>query len=184
MSCLISFPGNLEESEWFAVHTRARHEAHAFYELQNKGIRGFAPVIREVHRWTDRRKIVDVPLFPCYLFVHIRLSTELRLRVLQTPGVLRFVGFNGKPAPIPDEQIESVKKVLARNVPFSSCGFLNIGQRVRIRGGALEGVEGTLTGCDGERKLVISVELIHQSIAIVVEGYDIEPIGELAAAVA
>jgi transcription antitermination factor NusG len=181
VSSPLSQPAGQDRSQWFAVHTRARHETRVFYELQNQSICGFVPMICEVHRWTDRRKIVNVPLFPCYTFVRLIPSPEVRLRVLQTPGVLRLVGFGGKPAPIPEEQIHSIKRVLARNVPFSSCGFLSLGQRVRIRGGALEGVEGILVGRNGDRKLVISIELIHQSIAIVVEGYDIEPIGELSA---
>lgn len=165
------------EPQWFAVHTRAQHEKQAFATLEEKGISTFAPMISQVHRWTDRRKIVNVPLFPCYLFVRIAPSPDINLQVLQTTGVLRFVGFSGGPAPIPEEQIENVKAVLVQNVPFSCCGFLNVGQRVRIRGGALEGVEGILTGCKGNHKLIVSIDLIQKSMAVVVEGYDIEPIG-------
>src|SRR5262245_45398942 len=100
MSSPLSSPAGQNESQWFAVHTHARHEARVFSTLQSQSICGFMPMICEVHRWTDRRKIVQVPLFPCYAFVRVIPSPEMRLRVLQTPGVLCLVGFGGKPAPI------------------------------------------------------------------------------------
>ncbi|HYH01141.1 MAG TPA: UpxY family transcription antiterminator [Terriglobales bacterium] len=165
-----------KETEWYAVQTRAKHERKVGAELQRKSITTYVPTIREVHRWSDRRAVVDVPLFPCYAFIRASLTATLRLATLQTAGVLKFVGFNKGPAPIPDSQMDSVVAVLSHNVPFSSCGFITVGKRVRIRGGALDGVEGVLVGRNGDRRLIVSIELIQQSLEVVIEGYDVEPV--------
>jgi transcription antitermination factor NusG len=155
---------------------RAKHEKRIASELREKGTETFLPVASRVHRWSDRRAVVEVPLFPCYVFVHMDLISVPRLRVLRTAGVFRFVGFTGGPAPIPDVEIESVQAVLSNRLPIASCGFVRVGERVRIRGGALDGVEGILVGHNGGRKLIISIDLIQQSVAMAVEGYDIEPV--------
>jgi transcription antitermination factor NusG len=159
---------------WYAVHTRAKHEKKVTAELQQRGMKAFLPAAREVRRWSDRRQVIETPLFPCYVFVHTDLAVAPRMTVLQTAGVFRFVGFSHGPVPIPDAQIEGVQAVLAKHLPVSLCGFIKIGDKVRIRGGALDGVEGVLTGRNGERRLIISIDLIQQSMAVIVEGYDIE----------
>jgi transcription antitermination factor NusG len=159
---------------WYAVQTRAKHEKKVTAELLQRGMKTFLPAAREVRRWSDRRQVIEVPLFPCYIFVHTDLTVAPRMAVLQTAGVFRFVGFNHGPVPIPDAQIEGVQAVLAKELPVSSCGFIKVGDKVRIRGGALDGVEGVLAGRNGERRLIISIELIQQSMAVMVEGYDIE----------
>jgi transcription antitermination factor NusG len=159
---------------WYAVHTRARHEKKVAGELERKGITAFLPSACEVRRWSDRRQVIDVPLFPCYVFVHTNLASGPRLGVLKTAGVLRFVGFHQGPVSIPDAQIEAVQVVLKKHLPVSPYGFINVGEKVRIRGGALDGVQGVLTGRNGSRRLIISIDLIQQSMAVVVEGYDIE----------
>jgi transcription antitermination factor NusG len=159
---------------WYAVHTRAKHEKKVTAELQQRGMKAFLPAAREVRRWSDRRQVIETPLFPCYVFVHTDLAVAPRMAVLQTAGVFRFVGFSHGPVPIPDAEIEGVQAVLAKHLPVSLCGFIKVGDKVRIRGGALDGVEGVLTGRNGERRLIISIELIQQSMAVIVEGYDIE----------
>ena len=161
---------------WYAVHVRAKHEKRVATGLREKGINVLLPVASQVHRWSDRRVIVEVPLFPCYVFIHADLVGATRLAVLRTAGVFRFVGFTNGPAPIPDAQIEAVQAVLINQLPIASCGFIRVGQKVRIRGGALEGVEGILIGHNGGRKLIISIDLIKQSMAVAIEGYDIEPV--------
>jgi len=100
---------------------------------------------------------------------------ENRLCVLHTAGVLGFVGVHGVGLPIPEKQIEDIQTLLAHNVTFGLCPFLNVGQRVRIRGGCLEGVEGILVAKNTDRSLVVSVEMIQRSIAVRVDGYDLEP---------
>jgi transcriptional antiterminator NusG len=163
----------LEQPHWYAIHTRSRHEKKIEGRLREHGISTFLPWLRQVHRWSDRRKLIELPLFPCYAFVHIVPNAQARLAVLRIDGVIGFVGVHPEGTPIPDSEIDSVRLLLDRNVPFGSHPFLRIGQRVRIRGGSLDGVEGILVA-DCNRKLVISVELIQRSVAVTVEGYSIE----------
>lgn len=163
-------------ANWYAVHTRARHEKMVAYRLQQQGIATFLPLVREVHRWSDRRKVVELPLFGCYVFVRLFPSNEQRMRVLRLDGVFSFVGVRGEGTPIPDEQVDAVRTLVAQELPWSNHPFLKIGQRVRIRGGALDGVEGVFLSRDGESRLVVSIDAIQRSLAVRIEGYDVEPV--------
>lgn len=165
-----------DEPQWFAVHTRSRHEKLVVKQLEQRGIEAFLPLISEVHRWGDRRKVVQLPLFSCYAFVHMQLEPELWYQVMQSNGVLSFVGVRGQGIPIPERQIESLRALLSSEVPYELCPFLKVGQRVRIRGGALDGIEGLLTARNGDRTLVISVEPIQRSIAVRIDQYRVEAI--------
>lgn len=166
----------LEQRQWYALHTRCRHEKQVAAQLQDKGIEVFLPLAKEVRRWSDRRKVVELPLFSCYVFVRLGLTNRTRAAAVQVPGVLRLVGFRDGPTAIPRSEIESIQKALAVPANCSPYAFLKTGQKVRIRGGSLDGIEGILIGRNGERRLVISINLIQQSMAVVVEGYDIEPV--------
>jgi transcription antitermination factor NusG len=159
---------------WYAIHTRARHEKRIALGLQETGIETFLPLIHEVHRWSDRRKEVALPLFPCYLFVRILPDPATRLSVLKTPGVLNFVGKWDQLSAVPDHDIEQVRAVVQQQDRFFPCPFLKTGQRIRIRGGVLDGLEGILSSHKGASALVVSVELIQRSISVLIEGYDVE----------
>jgi len=161
---------------WFALQTRARHEKVAVQRLLDKGVTTFLPLVRQVHRWSDRRKTVEVPLFSCYLFVKLAPRNNEHLRVLTVDGVLRFVGNQGLGTPIPDDQIDTIRMLVEEQLPYCSHPFLKIGQRVRIRSGALNGVEGILVSRSGERSLVVSLDAIQRSLAVRIEGYEVEPI--------
>jgi transcription antitermination factor NusG len=163
-----------EGSNWYAVHTMARHEKRVAAQFQEKRIYTFLPLLQQVHRWSDRRSIVEVPLFSCYAFVRVVPDVEERLKVLRTPGVLSFVGSERQGTPIPDEQVESLRKAISQNVPCLPHPFIASGTRVRIRGGALDGVRGILLHQGADQSLVVSVELLHRSVSIRVKGYDIE----------
>jgi transcription antitermination factor NusG len=162
------------EPQWYAVHTRSQHEKCVVNQLEQRGIKTFLPLISEVHRWSDRRKVVQLPLFSCYAFVYMQLLPELWYKVMQTNGVLRFVGSRAEGIPIPEGQIENIRALLLSDVPYTLCPFLQVGQRVRIRGGALDGIEGLLTARNGDRTLVISVEPIQRSIAVRIDQYQVE----------
>jgi len=164
-----------EQPSWYAVRTRPRHEKKVASELQEKGVTIYLPLLPQVRRWSDRRKIIQVPLFSCYAFVHSVLDLPLRLVLYGISGALGFVGPNNQGIPIPDAQIEAIRTVMASNVPLAPYPFLKVGQRVRVRGGALDGVEGILV-TKGDRRLVVSVESIHAAFSINLEGYDVEPI--------
>jgi len=163
-----------EAEQWYAVQTRARHEKQVAYRLQERGITNFLPLVTEVHRWSDRKKIVELPLFSCYVFAKIAPTNVDRLRVLRLDGVLSLVGTRGEGTPIPEEQIEAVRILLKERTPWSSHPFLKVGQRVRIRSGALDGMEGILVSHNGDRTLVVSVDAIQRSLAVRLEGYEVE----------
>jgi transcriptional antiterminator NusG len=162
--------------EWYAVTTRSRQEKVAANILENIGITAFLPLVEEVHRWSDRNKTVRVPLFSSYLFVQIPRSRESQVRVLQAPGVVSFVGNHSGPLTIPQKEIDDVRSVLSGEVKYSPYPYLQAGDRVRIVGGALDGVEGTLLSRGADTKLVISIELIQRSLAVSVYGYDVIPV--------
>jgi transcription antitermination factor NusG len=163
-----------EDSSWYAVHTMARHEKRVAAQFEEKRVRTFLPLLHQVHRWSDRRRVVEIPMFSCYAFVRMVQTVEERLKVLRTPGVLGFVGSERQGTSIPDEQIESLRKAVREKVPCLPHPFISAGKRVRIRGGSLDGVEGILMGQGGDHSLVLSVELLQRSVSIRVEGYDIE----------
>jgi transcription antitermination factor NusG len=169
-------PQAFPEMNWYAIQTRSRHEKVVERQLQGQGVNVFYPVISQVHRWSDRKKVVECPLFAGYAFVRIAPSAEERVRVLKTHGVVQFVGERGQGTPIPAEQIQSVQAVVAGNMPFSKHAFLKVGQRVRVRGGSLDGIEGILVAHNGGRQLVISVEPIQRSLSISIDGYQVEPV--------
>jgi transcription antitermination factor NusG len=163
-----------EDSSWYAVHTIARHEKRVAAQFQEERICTFLPLLQQIHQWSDRRVKVEVPMFGCYAFVRIAQRTEERLKVLRTPGVLGFVGSERQGTPIPVEQIESLRTAMNEKIPCFPHAFISAGQRVRIRGGSLDGIQGILVRQAGDQSLVVSVELLHRSVAIRVEGYDIE----------
>jgi len=169
-------PASAEEARWYAVHTRARHEKTVAARLQEQGMTSFLPLLTQTHRWSDRNKTVEVPLFSCYVFVRATLGGKERLRVCTTDGVLQIVGPRGAGLAIPDEQIDAVRLLLAEQLPCSTYPFLKIGQRVRVRGGAMDGVEGILLARNGDRTLIVSVDAIQRSLAVRIEGYNVEPL--------
>jgi transcription antitermination factor NusG len=163
-----------EEQTWYALHTRPRHEKLVVQRLEERGVETFLPIVTEVHRWSDRKKSVQLPLFSCYVFAKFLPKRTERLNVLRVGGVLGLVGSRGEGTPIPDMQIDSVRTLLDTSMPWTSHPFLKIGQRVRVRGGALEGLEGILVSRNGNHTLVISVDAIQRSLAVRVEGYQVE----------
>jgi transcription antitermination factor NusG len=163
-----------EESNWYAIHARPRHEKWIAGQLQEKRVVTFLPLLQQIRQWSDRRSRVEVPMFSCYAFVRITQTTEERMKVLRTPGVLGFVGNERQGTPIPDEQIENLRTAIRGKIPCAVHPFIQIGQRVRVRGGSLDGIEGILVRQGEAQSLVVSVELLHRSVAIRVEGYDIE----------
>jgi transcription antitermination factor NusG len=170
-----SIAGNGAEN-WYAVLTRARHEKAVAHRLGEKGVTIFYPTVTEVHRWSDRKKTVELPLFSCYLFVKMMPSNDNRQRVLRIDSVLGLVGTDRMGTPIPNEQIDAVRTLVAEKLPYSCHPYLKTGQRVRIRSGALNGVEGILMSRKGDRKLILSIDAMQRSLAIEIDGYDMEPV--------
>jgi transcriptional antiterminator NusG len=168
-------PPATASSWWYAIQTRSRHEKAVATQLLGREVTTFLPLVNDLRRWSDRCKAVQLPLFPGYAFVRIGRSVEERIKVLRVDGVVSFVGAHGEGIPIPDAQIEDIRRLLS-NVRCSSHPFLKVGQRVRIRGGYLDGIEGILVARNGNRTLVISVEPIERSIAVSIDGFEIVPL--------
>ena len=165
-----------EESNWYAIHTRPRHEKWIAGQLREKRVCTFLPLLQQIHQWSDRRSNVEVPMFSCYAFVSIIQTTKERLNVLRTPGVLGFVGSEREGTPIPTEQIENLRIALREKIPCAVHPFIRVGQRVRVRGGSLNGIEGILLGQGKDKSLIVSVELLQRCVAIRVEGYEVDSV--------
>jgi transcription antitermination factor NusG len=172
--CGMASPGTAER--WYAVQTRSRHEKKVAARLQDSGVYTYLPLVPQVHHWSDRRKLIDVPLFPGYAFIRAANYTQTAATVVRTGGVVTIVGAGARGTAIPDEQIAAIQTVLAQQFPCTTQPFLKIGQRVRVRGGALDGLQGILLARKGETSLVISVEMIQRSLAVRIDGFDVEPV--------
>jgi transcription antitermination factor NusG len=157
---------------WFAVHTRHQHEKVATHMLARKGFEVFLPLYTAVRNWSDRTREVSLPLFPSYLF--LRGGLDRRLSILTTPGVQSVVAFGGLPAVIPDAEIDAVRRTLARSARVEPSPFLKCGDWVRVKCGPLEGIEGILVRTKNQYRLVLSVELVQQSVAVEVDVWAVE----------
>jgi len=166
-------PSEYLESRWYAAHTNPRHEKTVQQLMESFRIECFLPLYRSVRRWKDRRKELELPLFPGYIFVHIPLKD--RLDALRIPGVIQFVSFQGKPARLPDAEIEALRSGLARTTGFEPHPYLTIGKRVRVRSGPFFGMEGILVRRKEKFRVVLSIHLIQRSVAVEVDEGDIEP---------
>ena len=176
-SCLPVGVGSVtEQAHWYAVRTRSRHEKLVARQLEKQGIQAFLPVVTKINQWSDRRKQVEDPLFSGYAFVRLHSSSNDRIRVLQTQGVVNFVGVQGAAIPIPDQEIDNIATLLASKVTYHERPYLHVGQRVRVIGGALDGLEGILTAENSDRSVVISIGLIQRSLSVRVAGYNVEPL--------
>jgi len=161
---------------WHAVCTRLRWEKRIDYALRQHHIDTYLPLIQESHRWSDRSKIIEVPLFPGYIFVRMAGAIEQRLCILQTNGVLGFAGRPREGTAVCEAEIENLRQLLAFGERVSPHPFLQAGQRARICSGALQGVEGIIQSARSGRKLVISIQLIQRSVAVTCEGYEVVPL--------
>jgi len=171
----LALPLTVQAAQWYSIQTRYRFERKVTAQLQQKGLQTFLPLLEEFHRWSDRRQPVYIPLFSGYTFARFRLAAALRMELLHTEGVIGLISFRGEPVPIPGKQIEDLQRLLSQKVPCSLHAFLKVGQRVRIRGGCLDGLEGVLDQ-RGDKNLVISIESIERAVAITIEGYELEMI--------
>jgi len=160
------------EPAWYALYTRHQHEKTVAHILSRKGFEVFLPLYTTVHRWKDRQKRLSLPLYPSYVF--LRDSLERKLQILTTPGLHSIVGTADGPQPIPDYEIDAVKRVIESSVAVEPHPFLQCGDRVRVLGGPLEGIEGILVRKKNSFRLVLSVEMLMKSIAVEVDASLVE----------
>lgn len=165
----------LDALVWLALQTVPRHEKKVAAELESKGLKAYLPLFSSERQWSDRKRKIDVPVFPGYVFVQMSQSASVRAIVLRTQGVTRFVGIRGAGVPILESEIDTIRMLLEKKIPFEQRPYLEVGKRVRIRSGALDGMEGLLVAVNGDASLVVSVNLIQRSLAVKITGYQVEP---------
>ena len=155
------------EASWHALYTRHQHEGSVAQALSSKGFEIFLPRYRTVRRWKDRQKELMLPLFPNYVF--IRGGLDRMLSIMVTPGVHSLVSWSARPAEIPSQDIEAVRRLLESHLPVEPHPYLKCGDHVRIKSGPLEGIEGILLRKTRGFRLVLSVEMLSQSAAVEVD---------------
>jgi transcription antitermination factor NusG len=161
-------------SNWYAVYTYSRHEKSVKDYMNAKTVEVFLPTVATQRRWRDRNMQLNLPAFPGYVFV--RLPLHERGKVLSTPGVVRILSFNGAPAPIDNAEVEALRMCLERSGRLEPHPFLQIGERGRVRDGALKGLEGLVIRKKGACRLVLSIALIHQAVAVEIDASLLEPV--------
>jgi transcription antitermination factor NusG len=159
---------------WLAAYTRSRHEQHVADQLKLKDVEFLLPTYQHMARWSDRVKSYAAPLFPGYIFVHV--SDRERVPVLETIGVVYLVSIAGKPAVLPDLDVERLRSCALRPGDIEPHPYLRIGHRVRVKHGPFAGCEGTLSEKQNSVRLVISIDQIMKSVAINLHGADVEPL--------
>ena len=161
-------------SHWYALYTRPRHEKQVLDDLCNRHIEAFLPTYKVRRRWSDRYKIVEEPLFKNYLFVNVDYDRRYH-ETLRPYGAVSFVTFDGKPAQLPEHEVDAVRRLVSSDLPYDPHPYLKVGRRVRVRSGPLEGCEGILTRKKGLARLVLSVNLLQQSVSAEVDADCVEP---------
>jgi transcription antitermination factor NusG len=163
-----------DDSAWWALYTRHQHEKTVADMLTAKGFEVFLPLYESMRRWKDRKKLISLPLFPCYVFV--RGGLNRRLQVVTTPGVHMILSHGENFAVIPEVEIDGIRKTLEGSYRVEPHPFLKVGERVRVIRGTLEGVEGVLLRKKNMCRLVLSVAMVAQSVAVEIDAADVEPV--------
>jgi len=159
--------------QWFAIWTRSRHEQVVREQLDRKRIDAFLPTITRWSHWKDRKKKIDWPLFPGYCFA--KFDPEDSLSILKCTGVVNIVSFEGKPAAIPEIELDSIRVLVASELQFDPCPMIHEGMMVEVTHGPLKGVVGRLTRKDAAKaRLVLSVDLIGQAVSVEVDASDVK----------
>jgi transcription antitermination factor NusG len=159
---------------WFATYTAPRHEKRVAQHFQQRQIESFLPLYRSRRNWRDGSKtILELPLFPSYIFVHIPLAN--RVPVLEVPGVLSLVNCGKHPMPLPDEEVAALRQGL-QDCKAEPHPYLVVGERVRIRIGSFAGMEGVLLRLNNKFRVVLTMQQIMQSLAVEVDASELEPI--------
>jgi transcription antitermination factor NusG len=158
---------------WFAAYTFAKHEKRVVQQLDERRIQSFLPTYRSVRRWKDRKKVLELPLFPSYVFV--QMSINNRVELLRLPGVLGLVCFQGRPAPVDSVEIENLRHLADRKIVHPHP-YLKAGRKIRIRSGAMAGVEGVMVRKKDCTRVVLSISLLQRSVSVDVDEADVEPV--------
>jgi transcription antitermination factor NusG len=166
----------LWKPEWYALYTRSRFEKKMLKELTERRIEVFLPMREILSRWKDRKKRIWIPLFPGYLFVNHVNTPENRYRILNIPGAVRFVGFEGHADPIPEAQIQYIRRFLESSMTIDPYPYMQVGTRVEVIVGPLKGIQGILVEKRGKFRFVLQVDLIRQAVSVEIDASDVRPL--------
>ncbi len=165
---------------WYAVYTKSRCEDKAYNGLLQRSVEVYLPKIEVWSKRKDRKKRIFIPMFSGYLFVDVDdLTNEKKLDVVTTPGVVKILTnpHSSEPFPVPDRQIDAIKRLTASGVEIQSCFYPKVGERARIINGPFTGIEGIVLQTDVQKDLfVVSIDLLQRSVAIKLEGFQVEKI--------
>lgn len=170
----VSQNGRHDSSGWWALYTRHQHERVVADTLTAKGFEVFLPLYNSVRRWKDRRKLLSLPLFPCYVFVHGGM--DRKLQVVTTPGIHMVLTQGEQVAVIPETEIQAIRRVVEEYLDVEPHPFLRCGDRVRVTHGPLEGIEGILIRKKNMFRLVLSVDMLAQSVSVEIDAAAVEPV--------
>ncbi len=166
----------MKSIHWYAFTTQPRHEKVVARQLESRSIESFVPLLTTQSRRKDRRAVLDQPLFPGYVFT--RIDPKDRAHVLKIPSVVRMLAFNGTPAAIEDDEIDAVRRCLTCGENPEPHPFPETGDLVRVKSGPLQGLQGVVTRCKNGLRIVVSIQLIHKSIATEVNAHILEPVSQ------
>ena len=166
---------NMTPINWYAIYTKPRHEFVVHGELQKKGIESFLPTFKRLQQWKDRKKFVEFPLFPGYLFVHVQHDSSAFLNVLKTRSVVTFISSTpGNPSTVAVEEIQSLKLLLDSGEELDVYPNLKEGELIRVKRGPLRGAEGILTRKDEQYLFLVNVHLLGRSVAVKIYADELE----------
>jgi transcriptional antiterminator NusG len=162
--------------QWYALYTRSRFEKKMLTALTDRNVEVFLPMREVLSRWKDRKKKIWLPLFPGYLFVNHVNTPENRFRILNLPGAVRFVGFEGRADPVPDDQVLAIRRFLESSLSIDPYPYIQVGTRVEVTTGPLKGVRGMLMEKRGKFRFVLQVDLIRQAVSVEIDASDVQPV--------
>ena len=167
----------LTKLAWYALQVRSRKENYVASQITGQGYECLLPTYKSIRNWSDRRKEVEQPLFPGYLFC--RFEFQQRRPLILTPGVLQIVGTGRTPVPVTDDEIRALQLAVSSEMPKQPWPYLEMGQRVRVNYGTLTGLEGILVNLKGNHRVVVSVTLLQRSVAMEVDIAWLTPVKEI-----
>ena len=164
-----------DNKKWFAIYVKSRSEKKVHEQLDDIGIESFLPLITRVKQWSDRKKKVDEPLFRSYLFVNIQLTDYYR--VLQIPGVVKFITFEKQPVPVPDNQIIAIKEYI-NDIDLQNINYEDFkeGELVRIKSGQMKDLIGRFIKINGKHRIIVDIEVVGQSLPINIARSNVEAV--------
>jgi transcription antitermination factor NusG len=157
---------------WYVLYTKHQHEKVVAQILSSKGFEILLPLYSTARQWKDRTKLISLPLFPCYVF--LRGGLDRRFAVMSTPGVHAMVSTAGQPTPIPNSEIEAIRRVVEGGVCVEPHPFLKCGEWVRVKCGPLMGIQGILVRKKNIYRLVLSVEILGKAASVEVNAFHVE----------